>query len=124
MAKPAVTGGEVVLLDDSVGLAGMAECHLGPGTEAGSRGCYVKFGLARPGPGAERRLGALLDACEALAADHGADHVELGINTARHEAYAAVVARGYRAGLVGVTMHRSNDEGYSRPGTWLIDDWR
>jgi hypothetical protein len=34
------------------------------------------------------------------------------------------MARGYRAGLVGVTMHRANDEGYSRPGIWLIDDWR
>ena len=116
--------GEVVLLDDSAGLAGMAVCHLGTGTEAGSRGCYVKFGLARPGPGTERRFGALLDACEALAVDHHADHVELGMNTGRHEAYAAVMARGYRAGLVGVTMHRANDEGYSRPGTWLIDDWR
>lgn len=116
--------GEVVLLDDAAGLAGMAVCHLGAGTEAGSRGCYVKFGLARPGPGAERRFGALLDACEALAVDHHADHVELGMNTGRHEAYAAVMARGYRAGLVGVTMHRANDEGYSRPGTWLIDDWR
>jgi hypothetical protein len=31
----------------------MAVCHLGAGTEAGSRGCYVKFGLARPGPGAD-----------------------------------------------------------------------
>jgi hypothetical protein len=80
--------------------------------------------LARPGPGTERRFGALLDACEALAVDHHADHVELGMNTGRHEAYAAVMARGYRAGLVGVTMHRANDEGYSRPGTWLIDDWR
>jgi hypothetical protein len=38
------------------------------------------------------------------------------MNTGRHEAYAAVMARGYRAGLVGVTMHRANDEGYSRPG--------
>lgn len=46
------------------------------------------------------------------------------MNTGRHEAYAAVMARGYRAGLVGVTMHRANDEGYSRPGIWLIDDWR
>jgi GNAT superfamily N-acetyltransferase len=116
--------GEIVLLDDSAGLAGMAVCHVGAGTEAGSRGCYVKFGLARPGPGAERRFGALLDACEALAVDHHADHVELGMNAGRHEAYAAVVARGYRAGLVGVAMHRANDEGYSRPGTWLIDDWR
>jgi hypothetical protein len=53
------------------------------------------------GPGTERRFGALLDACEALAVDHHADHVELGMNTGRHEAYAAVMARGYRAGLVG-----------------------
>jgi hypothetical protein len=116
--------GEIVLLDDSSDLAGMAVCHLGAGTEAGSRGYYIKFGLARPGPGAERRFGALLDACEALAVDHQADHVELGVNAGRHEAYAAVMARGYRAGLVGVSMHRANDEGYSRPGTWLIDDWR
>lgn len=116
--------GEVLLLDDSSGLAGMAVCHLGAGTEAGGRGCYVKFGLARPGPGAEVRFGTLLDACESLAVDHGADHIELGVNAGRHEAYAAVMARGYRVGLVGVSMHRANDEGYSRPGTWLVDDWR
>lgn len=116
--------GEVVLLDDSAGLAGMAVCHLGAGTEAGSRNCYVKFGMARPGPGAQQRFEELLKACETLAVDSEADHVELGMNTGRHEAYAAVLARGYRARLVGVTMHRANDEGYSRPGTWLIDDWR
>jgi GNAT superfamily N-acetyltransferase len=116
--------GEVLLLDDSSGLAGMAVCHLGAGTEAGGQGCYVKFGLARPGPGAEVRFGTLLAACESLAVDNGADHIELGVNAARHEAYAAVMARGYRAGLVGVSMHRANDEGYSRPGTWLVDDWR
>ena len=116
--------GEVLLLEDSSGLAGMAVCHLGAGTEAGGRGCYVKFGLARPGPGAEVRFGTLLDACESLAVDNGADHIELGVNAGRHEAYAAVMARGYRVGLVGVSMHRANDEGYSRPGTWLVDDWR
>jgi GNAT superfamily N-acetyltransferase len=116
--------GEVLLLDDSSGLAGMAVCHLGAGTEAGGQGCYVKFGLARPGPGAEVRFGTLLDACESLAVDNGAEHIELGVNAGRHEAYAAVMARGYRVGLVGVSMHRANDEGYSRPGTWLVDDWR
>ena len=116
--------GEVLLLDDSSGLAGMAVCHLGAGTEAGGQGCYVKFGLARPGPGADARFGALLDACESLAVERGADHLELGVNAARHEAYAAVLSRGYRAGLVGVSMHRGNDEGYHRPGTWLVDDWR
>ena len=116
--------GEVLLLDGSSGLAGMAVCHVGAGTEAGGQGCYVKFGLARPGPGAEARFGTLLDACESLAVDNGAEHIELGVNAARHEAYAAVMARHYRVGLVGVSMHRGNDEGYSRPGTWLIDDWR
>lgn len=116
--------GEILLLDDPSGLAALAICHLGGGTEAGSRGCYVKFGLARPGPGVGRRFAALLDACEALAVDQGADHVELGVNAARHEAYATVLARGYRAGLIGVSMHRANDEGYNRPGVWLIDDWR
>ena len=116
--------GEVLLLDGPSGLSGMAVCHLGPGTEAGTGGCYVKFGLARPGPGAEARFEALLDACEALALERGAAHVELGVNAGRRHAYAAVVARGYRAVLIGVSMHRAHDEGYSRPGTWLIDDWR
>lgn len=67
-----------MLLDDASGLVAMAICHLGAGTEAGSRGCYVKFGLARPGPGADARFGALLDACEALAVEHGADHTPPG----------------------------------------------
>jgi predicted N-acetyltransferase YhbS len=116
--------GEVVLVHDTDGLAAMAVCHLGPGTEAGGGGCYVKFGAARPGAGAAERFGALLDACEALAAERGATHVELGVNTARHEAHAAVATRGYRAVMVGVTMHRSDDDGYSRPDAWVIDDWR
>jgi hypothetical protein len=46
-------------------------------------------------------FGALLDAREALAVHHHAHLVELGRNTGRHEAYAAVMARGYGAGLVG-----------------------
>lgn len=116
--------GEVILIHDTSGMAAMAVCHLGPETEAGSGGCYVKFGVARPGTGAAERFDALLDACEALAAEHSATHVELGVNTARREAYAAVTSRGYRPVMIGVTMHRSNDEGYSRPGAWLIDDWR
>jgi hypothetical protein len=66
-------------------------------------------------PGAERHFGALLDAGEALAVHHHADHVELGRNTRRHEAYAAVMARGYRAGLVGVTMHRGQRRGLQPP---------
>jgi predicted N-acetyltransferase YhbS len=116
--------GEVILLDDGQGLAAMAVCHLGSGTEAGTGGCYVKFGAARSGTGAGARFAALLDACETLASERGASHVELGVNTARHDAFAAVTGRGYRAVMVGVTMHRGADDGYSRPDAWLIDDWR
>jgi GNAT superfamily N-acetyltransferase len=116
--------GEVVLVHDTTGLAAMAICHLGAGTEAGSSGCYVKFGCARPGRGAAERFTALLDACEALAVERGATHVEIGVNTARHDAYAQVTARGYRAVMVGVTMHRAHDAGYSRPDAWVMDDWR
>jgi hypothetical protein len=102
----------------------MAVCHIGPGTEGGGGGCYVKFGVARPGPGAAQRFDLLLDACEALASVRGAAHVELGVNTARRNAYASVTARGYRAVMIGVAMHRGSGRGYSRPDTWLIDDWR
>jgi predicted N-acetyltransferase YhbS len=116
--------GDVVLVHDTSGLAAMAVCHLGPGSEAGSGGCYVKFGAARPGAGAAERFDALLGACEELAAEHRSTHVELGVNTARHEAYAAVTARGYRAVMIGVTMHRNDDDGCSRRGAWVIDDWR
>lgn len=116
--------GDVVLVHDGAGLAAMAVCHIGRGTEAGSGGCYVKFGAARPGAGAPERFEALVDACEALAVEHGATHVELGVNTARYDACAAVTARGYRAVMVGVTMHRGADDGYSRPDAWVIDDWR
>ena len=116
--------GEVVLVSDTAGLAAMAVCHVGPGTEAGGGGCYVKFGAARPGAGAAERFTALLDACETLAAERGAGHVELGVNTSRHEAYRAVTARGYRAAMIGVTMHRGADDGYHRPDVWVMDDWR
>jgi hypothetical protein len=47
-----------------------------------------------------------------------------GANMARHEAYRHLVARGYRTEIQGVTMHRDNDPGYSRPGVYVLDDWR
>ena len=41
--------GDTVLIDDDAGLQGLAICHVGAGTEAGSGACYVKFGAVRPG---------------------------------------------------------------------------
>lgn len=116
--------GEVVLVDDEQGIAGMAVCHIGPGTEAGSGTFYMKFGAVRPGPGADRRFESLLDACEAEARVQGLSRLTGGANLGRPETYRAMRARGYRTALQGVAMHRPNEPGYSRPDVYLIDDWR
>ncbi len=48
--------GDTVLLRDDGTLDGMAVCHCGAGSEAGSDTCYVKFAAVRPG---RRRRGAV-----------------------------------------------------------------
>jgi hypothetical protein len=116
--------GETVLLDDGDRLDGLAVCHIGPGSEAGSGVCYIKFAAVRPGPSAGAGLERLLEACAALGASRGATRLMAGVNTARHEAYEILLARGFRAEYQGVTMHRPNEPGYSRPGAYVLDDWR
>ena len=117
--------GDTVLLADNSRLDGLAVCHCGPGTEAGSGMCYVKFGAVRPGPTAGAMFDRLVDACEALAATRGAARLVCGMNTARHEAYRRMLARGFRTDLLqGVAMERPNEPGYNRPDVYLIDDWR
>jgi len=51
-------------------------------------------------------------------------NVLAGVNLAREEAYRQMKARGFRTVVQGVTLHRGNEEGYSRPGVHVIDDWR
>jgi hypothetical protein len=116
--------GETVLVWDDLGLAGFAVCHCGPGTEAGSNKCYVKFGAVRMGPAGGMLFDRLLDACEALAANRGLARIEAGVNLAREEAYRKMIDRGFRADSQGVAMHRRNEPGYHRPGVYVIDDWR
>ena len=115
--------GETVLLGDG-DLSAFAVCHLGAGSEAGPDACYVKFAAVRPGRGAPEAFERLLDACEALAAGRGLARVSAGMSLEREDAYRRLVARGYRAAVQGVTMHRPNDPGYNRPDVYLIDDWR
>lgn len=105
-------------------LAGFAVCHWGPASEAGEGCCYVKFGAVRPGSGAEGRFAALLDACGALARSVGMENVLAGVNFSREEAYRQMVVRGFRGRLNLVTMHRPNEAAYSRPGMYVLDDWR
>jgi GNAT superfamily N-acetyltransferase len=116
--------GETVILRDEAEPIGLAVCHTGPGTEAGSGVCYLKFGTVRPGPKAGQEFDRLLDACEALAAERGLSSIVAGVNTARHEAYRHMLGRGFRTVLQGVAMHRNDDPGYNRPGVYLVDDWR
>jgi hypothetical protein len=89
--------GETVLVWDDAELAGLAVCHCGPGSEADSGACYVKFGAARPGPNAGAHFDRLLDACEAFALSQGAQRLVAGSNMAREEGYRALLARGFRA---------------------------
>jgi GNAT superfamily N-acetyltransferase len=116
--------GDTVLVHGANGLVAFAICHYGPGSEAGANACYVKFGAVRDSPTAGADYARLLDACEALAAAVAMPTVWAGANLARVEAYAQLVARGYRTEIQGVSMHRPNEPGYCRPGVYVIDDWR
>lgn len=116
--------GDVVLTDDAAALQGMAVCHIGAGTEAGGGNCYVKFGCVRPGPRAARNFDLLLDACLRLAADGGATTLAAGANAGRDKAWQALARRGFRVGMLGVTMHRPNEAGYSHSDSYVVDDWR
>lgn len=114
-------GDTIVITDDRV--TAFAVCHTGPRTEAGSGTCYIKFGAVRPGTTA-RAFDRLLDGCEAFAKRSDALQIEVGVSTACHEAYRRLVERGFRAGLIGVTMHRPNEAAYHRPGIYALSDWR
>jgi GNAT superfamily N-acetyltransferase len=116
--------GEVVVLRERGELVAMAVCHLGPGTEAGSGICYVKFGGVLPGPEAGGRFERLLDACSWLASRRGYGKVLLGINTACRDAYHRALAHGFRAEMQGVAMHRNDQPAFYRPDAYVICDWR
>jgi GNAT superfamily N-acetyltransferase len=117
-------GDTLLLPDGDSRLGGFAICHWGPASEAGADCLYVKFGAVRPGPGADARFAALLDACGTLARSAGMTNVLAGVNLAREEAYGQMRARGFRGRIQLVTMHRPNEAGYSRPGLYVLDDWR
>jgi len=116
--------GDTVLVENAGTIESFAVCHMGAGTEGGSGTCFVKFGAVRPGDGAPAAFERLLDACNAFAIATGANKVVAGVNTARHDAHRIMLARGFTTFLQGVTMHRPNEPGYSRPDCFVLDDWR
>lgn len=117
--------GDTVLVWDGSKLAAFAVCHSGPGTEAGSGVCYLKFAAVRPGRGASESLERLFDAVEAYARTVNATKITAGVNLARREAFQAMIARGFRTEMQGVAMETGDEtSGYNRAGVYVLDDWR
>jgi GNAT superfamily N-acetyltransferase len=117
--------GETILLFDNSRLAAFAVCHTGPGSEAGSGVCYVKFAAVRPGPRAAGHFARLLDAVEDFARSKGAAKITAGVNLARREAFQQLFSRGFRASMQGVAMETGDaGSGYNRAGVYILDDWR
>ncbi len=116
--------GDTIFLYSGSRLDALAVCHIGAGSEGGSGNCYIKFGAVRPGNGASAMFEKMLDAAQHLALDCGAARLEAGVNTERHAAYRAMLARGFRTFISGVMMQQANDRGYNAPDIFVLDDWR
>ena len=117
--------GDTVLVHGEGRLDGMAVCHRGAGSEAGSDICYVKFGAVRSGASAGDRFERLLDACESFAVESGLERLVAGCNTGRLDAYRRLLNRGFHAELIGVSMRLRPDEpDFDSPGHYVLDDLR
>lgn len=117
--------GETIPIFDNSRVAAFAVCHTGPGSEAGSGVCYVKFAAVRPGAHAPENFVRLLDAVEDFARTRAATKVTAGVNVARREAFQQMFARGFRTSMQGVAMETgAPDSGYNRAGVYILDDWR
>src|SRR5262252_3660891 len=116
--------GDTILLSENSKIVGLAVCHVGSRTEAGSGACYAKFAAVRPEHDAPETFNHLLDACDKFASSRGVERFVTGVNMSHHEACRAMIARGFRTDLQLIALHRDNDPGYSRPGIYVLDDWR
>jgi GNAT superfamily N-acetyltransferase len=117
--------GDTLLLPGDDGLDGVAVCHCGAGSEAGSGACYVKVAAVRPGAGAADRFERLLDACEGFAADSALERLVAGVNTSRLDAYRRLLIRGFRIEQIGVAMHlRPSDPTLDTSEHYVVDDLR
>ena len=105
-------------------LIGLAVCHCGAGTEAGSGVCYIKFGGVFSRPNSAMYFDSLIDACETFAKGQGLSRLVAGVNTGRHEAYLKLISQGFSTEFQGVVMDKPNEPAYNNPETYLIDDWR
>ncbi len=116
--------GETLFLTEDSKVVGMAVCHVGANTEAGSGTCYVKFGAVERGAGADQHFTRLLHAVHAYARAHGLQKLVGGVNMARRPAYLRMQELGFRIFSLGVGLVRPDVEHYDHPDRWVIDDGR
>jgi GNAT superfamily N-acetyltransferase len=116
--------GETVLLWSDSQLVGLAVCHAGANTEAGSNTCYVKFAAVHPGQHAQQHFEQLLEVCEHLTSVLDMTQLMAGVNTSHYEAYRYMLARHFRIEIMGIALHRDNQSAYHRPGVFALSDWR
>jgi GNAT superfamily N-acetyltransferase len=117
--------GDIILLDFNNTPEGFAVCHCGPGTEAGSGNCYIKFAAVSPGAGALQNFLRLLDACAAFASERGIIKLSAGVNEGRQEAYRRMNEYGFSTWRQGLAMETGDPtSGYNHPGVFVLDDWR
>ena len=76
------------------------------------------------GLSAENLFDRLLSACEELAAMNGMTTVMAGVNSACHNAYRRMIARGFRIDFQGVMMLRPNEPAFDRPDCYVMCDLR
>ena len=105
-------------------LIGIAVCHCGSDSEAGSNTCYVKFGAVKPGHTADRDFEELLRACESYGAERDMKRLSAGTNTGRYQAYTKMLSKGFLTDMLGVAMQKGNDERYNLQNVYIIDDRR
>lgn len=116
--------GDTLLLWRDATLMGLAVCHYGKNTEAGSDTCHIKFGAVRPGVQAREIFEQLLDECEILSRLQGVSCLEAGINTGQFAAYQQMLAHGFQTTRVGIAMHNPNEPAYHQPDVFVLDEWR
>ena len=116
--------GDTLLIARDGAVCGLACCHHGAMSEAGSAQAVVKFAAVRSGPRADADFASLLAACEGFAAACGVTRLVAGTSSARAECYRAMQAAGFRTWMNGVAMLRAGAPGYNRPDAFAIDDWR
>ncbi|WP_005035036.1 GNAT family N-acetyltransferase [Holophaga foetida] len=116
--------GELVWTGEPREPEAFALCHRGPGSEAGSGVCYVKFAAVRPGSGASEAFKSLLGSAEAYARSQGAGILLAGVNTGRVRAYETMLRGGYRIQMTGISLFGFEGVGFNQPESWVLDDWR